>query len=135
MRYLKNINHAINILAGISVWVATGYASGWRSNVDIGSILFNLYLVLPYLIIWWIVYKTYGINGSKASRIAIFIITLLTTIIALAVSLESIFGKSSSTSGLVFLIIPFISLLIIVIVYPLIHLLLNYFIETKQIKY
>lgn len=131
MKYFNFLSLLLTTIAAIITLIAKNHVSGWNDRITGGVLFFNLYLMLPYFILWWIISKSYRIDGSRANRISIFITTILITLLSLAVSWESIYDNGSSTSALVFLYIPIYCLLLIAFAYPVIRFIINYLEKNK----
>lgn len=129
MEYFKNITYALMILASISLLVANHQAVGGSSRITAGVLLFYLYMMVPFLIIWRIIFQLYISDASNASRISFFITSILIAAMAIAVSFESLFGNVSSTSATIFFFVPFYLLLMIAVIYPVLRLFINYVIR------
>lgn len=117
MKYLKNITCAAIAIAAISMFFTSAHTFG---RISIFYFIFTLFILLPYAILWRLTYTEYSDNGSKANRISLLITSLLITVLSLVASLGSLYEtEKSSTSDLVFAVIPVYSLIIIAVVYPL----------------
>jgi apolipoprotein N-acyltransferase len=82
-------------------------------------------VVLPFAVLVALTFYIHRKERSPASRVAIFLTSIIIAVSSVFVYWASIFKSESSTSALVFIFIPFFALIAIAVVYVLVWLLLR----------
>jgi drug/metabolite transporter (DMT)-like permease len=86
---------------------------------------FYLWVVLPFAVLIALSFYIHRKGLSPASRVAIFLTSIIVAVSSVLLYWASIFKSESSTSALVFIFIPFFTLIAIAVVYLIAWLLLR----------
>ena len=117
MNSLKSIGIAVVILGVICTLAILVYSTSWEEGVDLTLPIFYLWILLPYIVLLVSTFRIHRANSSSASRLAIFICSLAVVILSVLIYYEAIFVSLSSTSALVFLLVPGYALAAIAVIY------------------
>jgi hypothetical protein len=127
MKSLRTIGIVITITCAIATFVIMGSTtSAVGSLADILITLgFYLWVVLPFAVLIALTFYIHRKRLSPASRGAIFLTSIIVAVSSVLFYWASIFKSESSTSALVFIFIPFFTLIAIAVVYLLAWLVLR----------
>jgi hypothetical protein len=127
MKSLRTIGIVITITCAIATLVIMGSTtSAVASLADILITLgFYTWVVLPFAVLIALTFYIHRKGLSPASRVAIFLTSVIVTVPSVFFYWASIFKSESSTSALVFIFIPFFTLIAIAVVYLLAWLVLR----------
>ena len=127
MESLRNVGIVIVIagaLASLGIMASTTSAVGSLTDLLITA-GFYVWVALPFIILIALTTLIHRKALSPASRVAIFLTSILVVIPSVAIYWASIYNSESSTSALVFIFIPICSLVLIGVAYGLARLLLG----------
>jgi hypothetical protein len=127
MKSLRTIGIVITITCAIATFVIMGSTtSAVAGFADILITLgFYLWVVLPFAVLIALTFYIHRKGLSPASRVAIFLTSIIVTMSSVLFYWASIFKSESSTSALVFIFIPFFTLIAIAVVYLIAWLVLR----------
>ena len=131
MKHLKNIGVVLVALGVVCTLSIMAYTTPWEEGVDFIILLLYLWVLLPYIVLLVSTVKIHQ-RGADASRIAIFIASVAVVILSVLIYYESIFVSVTSTSGLIFLALPFYALAAIAIVYLVSWLLIGFLVRQRE---
>ena len=117
MKLLKNVGIVVVLLGlgcTLSIMLNTTSLEG---GIDLTLLLLYLWALLPYIVLVVLTIMIYQRNGSDASRIAIFITSVVVVTLSVVSYYHAIFVSETSTSALVFVVIPFYALAAIAVFY------------------
>ena len=107
IEFQKNKYRSIEILslliAAVSAVLIAGEAADWKELFSV----FNLWIVLPYILFFIISTKSNQKSKSSIVPIASCLTALLILSFTLLVYIDSFYISASSTSALVFIFVPF----------------------------
>jgi hypothetical protein len=132
MRLLKNIGIAVVALGVACTLAIMSYTTSWEDGVDFTLIILYLWVLLPYFVLLVLTVTIHRRNASDASRIAIFIASVAVVILSVLSYYHSIFVSVSSTSALVFLVVPLYALAAIAVVYLVSWLLIRFLVRRRE---
>jgi hypothetical protein len=127
LKSLRTIGIVITITCAVATFVIMGSttsAVGTLADILI-TLGFYLWVVLPFAVLIALTFYIHRKGRSPASRVAIFLTSIIIAVSSVFVYWASIFKSESSTSALVFIFIPFFALIAIAVVYVLAWLLLR----------
>ncbi|MBC8029627.1 MAG: hypothetical protein H7Z16_05910 [Pyrinomonadaceae bacterium] len=129
MKSLRNIGMIINVLGAV---VTFGIMGSTTSPIgSLADLLFTLgfyaWVGLPFVVLIVLTFYIHRKGLSPAARVAILLTSILVAASSVLVYWASIFNSESSTSALVFVVIPFYALIAIAVVYLLAWLVLRLF--------
>jgi hypothetical protein len=126
MKSLRTIGIVTTITCAIATLVIMGSTtSAVASLADILVTLgFYLWVVLPFAVLIALTFYIHR-KGSPASRVAIFLTSIIVAVSSVFFYWASIFKSESSTSALVFIFVPFFDLIAIAVVYLIAWLVLR----------
>ena len=117
MKLLKNVG-IVFVLLGLgctlSIMLRTTSLEG---GIDFTLLLLYLWALLPYIVLLVLTIMIDRRNGSDASRIAIFITSVVVVSLSVFSYYHAMFVSVTSTSALVFVVIPLYALAAIAIFY------------------
>jgi hypothetical protein len=117
MKLLRNVGIVV-VLFGLGCTVAIMLSTTSLENgIDFTLLLLYLWALLPYIVLLVLTVMIYRRNASDASRIAIFIASVVVVTLSLLSYYHAMFVSVSSTSALVFVVIPFYALAATAIIY------------------
>jgi hypothetical protein len=117
MKLLKNVGIVV-VLLGLGCTVAIMLSTTSLENgIDFTLLLLYFWALLPYMALLVLTVIIYRRNASDASRIAIFIASVVVVTLSLLSYYHAMFVSVSSTSALVFVVIPIYALAAIAIIY------------------
>lgn len=117
MKLLKTIGIVVVLLGlgcTLSIMLST---TSWESGVDFTLLLLYLWALLPYIVLLVLTVIIHRRNASQASRIAIFITSVVVVTLSVVSYYHAMFVSVTSTSALVFVVIPLYALAAIAIFY------------------
>lgn len=119
----------INVLGAV---VTFGIMGSTTSPIgSLADLLFTLgfyaWVGLPFVVLIVLTFYIHRKGLSPAARVAILLTSILVAASSVLVYWASIFNSESSTSALVFVVIPFYALIAIAVVYLLAWLVLRLF--------
>ena len=117
MKLLKNIGIVIVAIGVVCTLAIMGYTTSWADGVDLTLPFLYLWVLLPYIVLLIATVKIHQRGASAASRIAVFIASVVVVTLSVLVYYDSMFVSVRSTSGLVFLALPLYALVAVVVVY------------------
>ncbi|MGZ5435917.1 MAG: hypothetical protein ACXWID_10500 [Pyrinomonadaceae bacterium] len=127
MKSLKIIGIAINIIGAMAVLGLMISASS--AIVTISDLLitigFYIWVILPFLVLIVLTAVIHRKGHSGASRAAILLTSILVVVSSVVIYWASIFNSESSTSALVFVVLPIYAMVATAVVYVLAWLLLR----------
>jgi len=115
MKLLKNVGIVVVLLGlgcTLSIMLST---TSLEDGIDFTLLLLYLWALLPYIVLLGLTIMIYRRNGSDASRIAIFITSVVVVTLSVFSYYHAMFVSQTSTSALVFVVIPFYALAAIAI--------------------
>jgi cytochrome c biogenesis factor len=127
MNKLKNIG-ILTVIVGalVTLGLLASTTSAFGSLKDlIVTVGFYVWVLLPFVILLVLNLYAHRKALSSASRVAILLTSVLVVVSSVLVYWTSIFNSDSSTSALVFVFIPLLSLVAIGVGYGLARLLLG----------
>ena len=117
MKLLKTIGIVVVLLGlgcTLSIMLST---TSWESGIDFTLLLLYLWALLPYIVLLVLTVIIHRRNASDASRIAIFITSVVVVTLSVVSYYHAMFVSVTSTSALVFVVIPLYALAAIAIFY------------------
>lgn len=135
MKNLKIIGIVINILgslATIGIMASTTAGSDGASDV-LTTLGFYVWVILPFAVLLALTFFIYRKQYSDAASTAIVFTSILVVASSVMLYWNSIFNSASSTSALVFVVVPLYSLVAIAVLYLLAWLLLRAFLPGKRV--
>ncbi len=127
MKNLKHIGIAINIVganADLGLMISASSAIVTISDLLI-TIGFYLWVILPFLVLIVLTAVIHHKGYSGAARAAILLTSLLVVVSSVVIYWASIINSESSTSALVFVVLPIYAMVATAVVYGLAWLLLR----------
>jgi hypothetical protein len=126
MKLLKNLGIVV-VLLGLGCTVAIMLSTTSLENgIDFTLLLLYLWALLPYIALLVLTVIIYRRDASDASRIAIFIASAVVVTLSLLSYYHAMFVSVSSTSALVFVVIPFYALAATAIIYFVCWMLIRF---------
>jgi hypothetical protein len=132
MKALKNIGIAVAALGLICTLAIMVYTTSWEEGVDFTLPFLYLWVLLPYIVLLVTTVKIHRRGATDASRIAIFIASLVVAILSVLIYYDSMFVSVTSTSALIFLALPLCALAAIAIVYLVSWLLIRFIVRRRE---
>jgi hypothetical protein len=134
MKSLRTIGIVITITFAIATFVIMGSTtSAVGSLADILVTLgFYLWVMLSFAVLIVLTFYIHRKGLSPASRVAIFLTSIIVAVSSVLLYWASIFKSESSTSALVFIFIPFFALIAIAVVYLIAWLVLRLLMRTSN---
>jgi hypothetical protein len=117
MKLLKTIGIVVVLLGlgcTLSIMLST---TSWENGIDFALLLLYLWALLPYIVLVVLTVIIHRRNSSDASRIAIFIASVAVVTLSVLSYYHAMFVSVTSTSALVFVVIPLYALAAIAIFY------------------
>lgn len=117
MKLLKTIGIVVVLLGlgcTLSIMLST---TSWESGIDFTLLLLYFWALLPYIVLLVLTVIIHRRNASDASRIAIFITSVVVVTLSVVSYYHAMFVSVTSTSALVFVVIPLYALAAIAIFY------------------
>ena len=115
MKLLKNVGIVVILLGfgcTLSIMLST---TSLEDGIDFRLLLLYLWALLPYIVLIGLTVMIYRRNASDASRIAIFITSVVVVTLSVFSYYHAMFVSVTSTSALVFVVIPLYALAAIAI--------------------
>jgi hypothetical protein len=134
MKSLRTIGIVITVTCAVATFVIMGSTtSAVAGFADILITLgFYLWVVLPFAVLIALTFYIHRKGLSPASRVAIFLTSIIVAVSSLLLYWASIFKSESSTSALVFIFIPFFTLIAIAVVDLIAWLVLRLLMRTSN---
>jgi hypothetical protein len=132
MKALKNIGFVVVALGIVCTLAIMVYTTSWDDGVDFTLVFFYLWVLLPYIVLLVSTVRIHQRGASDASRIAIFIASVIVVILSVLIYYDSMFVSVTSTSGLIFLALPLYALAAIAIVYLVSWLLIGFLVRRRE---
>lgn len=127
MKSLRNITLAINIIGAIAALGIMIFASS--AIVTLSDLLitigFCLWVILPFVVLIVLTAVIHRKGRSGAARAAILLTSILVVVSSVVIYWTSILNSESSTSALVFVVLPIYAMVATAVVYILAWLLLR----------
>ena len=117
MKFLKNVGIAVAVLGAAGTLAIMFYTTSWESGIDFTLLLLYFWALLPYIVLLALSVMIHRRNASDASRIAVFIASVTVVSLSLLSYYHATFVDVSSTSALVFVVIPFYALAATAMIY------------------
>lgn len=117
MKLLKKIGIAMALVGFASTLAIMLYTTSWASGVDFTLVFLYLWALLPYIVLLVLTLQIHRKAASDESRIAIFIATVAVVFLSVLSYYHAMFVSVSSTSALVFVVIPLYALTAIGVFY------------------
>ena len=117
MKLLKTVGIVVVLLGlgcTVSIMLST---TPWENGIDFTLLLLYLWALLPYIVLLVLTVIIHRRNASDASRIAIFIASVVVVTLSVVSYYHAMFVSVTSTSALVFVVIPLYALAGIAIFY------------------
>jgi len=117
MKLLKTIGIVVVLLGfgcTLSIMLST---TSLENGIDFTLLVLYLWALLPYIVLLVLTVMIHRRNASDASRIAIFIASVAVVILSVMSYYHAMFVSVTSTSALVFVVIPLYALVGIAIFY------------------
>ena len=127
MKNLKIITLAINIIgaiAALGIMISASSAIVTVSDLLV-TIGFYIWVILPFVVLIVLTVVIHRKGRSGAARAAIFLTSILVVISSVLIYWTSIYNSESSTSALVFVVLPIYAMVATAVVYVLALLLLR----------
>ena len=132
MKALKNIGIVVIALGVVCILAIMVYTTSWEVGVDFTLPFLYLWVLLPYIVLLASTVKIHQRDASDASRIAIFIASIVVVVLSVLLYYDSMFVSVTSTSGLIFLALPLAALAAIPIVYLVSWLLIRFLVRRRE---
>ena len=132
MKALMNIGFVVVALGIVCTLAIMVYTTSWEYGVDFTLPFFYLWVLLPYIVLLVSTVRIHQRGASDASRIAIFIASVIVVILSVLIYYDSMFVSVTSTSGLIFLALPLYALAAIAIVYLVSWLLIGFLVRRRE---
>lgn len=117
MKIINYIQLFVLFVGCLSVATILFYAAG--KEVNFGTLAFSIVVLSPYLLLIALSFFLSKITSSQIAIISLFPTSLIYVVTSVVVYYKSIFESTSSTSALVFVVIPVYSAVFIPLVYGL----------------
>jgi hypothetical protein len=117
MKLLKAIGIVVVLLGlgcTLSIMLST---TSWENGIDFTLLLLYFWALMPYIVLLVLTVIIHRRNASYASRIAIFITSVVVVTLSVVSYYHAMFVSVTSTSALVFVVIPLYALAAIAIFY------------------
>ena len=118
LKYIGIIVILLGTLAALSIMDPITSAVGGLSDLLI-TLGFYVWVMLPFLVLFVLTSSVHRKGLSTASRIAIFLTTILVVVSSVLIYWTSIIKSASSTSALIFIVVPIYALVATAVVYVL----------------
>ncbi len=115
MASLRNIGIALSILGVAGTLGMVLQAASWE--IHAATLILLAWACLPYIVLAISTLRIHKKSSSPASRIAIFVASLIVVILSLYIYYDAMFVSVTSTSALIFLFLPGYALVAIVVIY------------------
>lgn len=125
LKYIGIIVILLGTLAALSIMDPVTSAAGGLSDLLI-TLGFYVWVMLPFLILIVLTSSIHRKGLSTASRIAIFLTSIFVVVSSVMIYWASIINSASSTSALIFIVVPIYALVATVVVYVLVLFLLRF---------
>jgi hypothetical protein len=117
MKLLKNLGIVV-VLFGLGCTLAIMLnTTSWDSGIDFTLLLLYLWALVPFIALLVLNVIIHQRNASDASRIAIFIASVVVVTLSVVSYYHAMFVSVTSTSALVFVVIPLYGLAAIAVIY------------------
>jgi hypothetical protein len=117
MKIINYIQLFILLVGCLAVATILFYAAG--KEISLGTLAFSIVVLSPYLLLIALSLFLPKITDSQIAMISLFPTSLIYVIVSVVIYYKSIFESISSTSALVFVVIPVYSAVFIPLVYGL----------------
>jgi len=117
MKIIKYIQLFVLFAGCLAVLAILFHAAG--KEVNFGTLAFSIVVLSPYLLLIALSFFLSKITSSQLAMISLFPTSLIYVIASVIIYYKSIFESTSSTSALVFVVIPVYSAVFIPLVYGL----------------
>jgi len=132
MILLKNIGIVVVALGVVCTLAIMTYTTSWEDGVDFTIPIFYLWVLLPYVVLLVATVKIHRGSASVASRVAIFIASVVVVISSVLLYYDSMLVSMTSTSGLIFLALPLYAVAAIAVVYLASLLLIKFLVRRRE---